>query len=437
MVLAIVAIVIYLTSSTSMEGPSLNVTNFAGLFDPRPEELDEEFLKEISGSNQVSINGDGQLDKAHKPDDPANPGHFLGDISEVDPFEERPKTNSEDPDLEQEQLKKNSGSDDDILDGITNKEPATIPEKPYPQVAPISGKQVKKPLEFRIYSHNIKNGEQRKLAPGESAWRERKDDVAASIKLHLAPNTIVVLQEALNFQLEFILQQLNLFSEGTDVEWVALGGGGVDGKSIGEYVPIIVRKKEWDIVYQDTFWLNDKLPRIAVTGWDAKYLRICTYATLRNKESGAFVNLFNTNFDHKGKQAREESAKLVAEKMLSVNEWPSILTGDLNFTPENKCYQTLSQSLHDVHRLTSRYNRYGHRENTVTGFLGAQLNRGKRIDYIFAPIYTKRLSEEKCPADAGPIFLQLQGYGLLHSKYGGKYMSDHRPLMADFILGRC
>lgn len=488
-VLALLIIAVcYVSRTNSVDVSSLNLNNISGLFDPRPEEIDQDLLNAAEDSEELkeklnlaektapkggqedekeltNVKNDKEMGKSKdskdkskenagkgkeskekgadkgKVGDPMNPKEYLGDITEMDKFEEKPKTNFDDKDMEKDRAQRTTANTELELDDETGEfveiEPVTVPEEPYPEIPALDRSLLAKALDFRIYTHNIKNGKHGELVPGEFDWDERRDDVASSILLHRAPNTIIVLQEALDFQLDFIVDRLNLLVEDPDTKWVAVGGGRIDGKKEGEHVPIIVRQNEWEVVYTDTFWLNDQKTRTAVAGWDAKYPRICTFATLKSKESGAYVNVFNTHFDHKGKLAKIELAKLLIEKMRTVNEWPSILTGDLNSMPDDKTYKTLSKLLIDSRKLTASYNRYGHREVTVTGFQGAQGQKGQRIDYIFVPAMTTSVAKKRCTGQAGPVYLQLQDYGLLHSKYGGKYMSDHRPILVDFQLGAC
>lgn len=389
-------------------------------------------------------------------EDPDNPGGFLGDMLENDPYEDRPMINDEDPDADEEpgleftaDGELVSKADDPSGGGITNGKGGVgtlkeeqeftdvtlpiivLPEKPYPEVPVPRDVPMKQPLPFRIYTHNIKNGNHAELAPGERPWSVRMMHVVASIKLHTAPNTIVLLQEALSFQIDDILTQLNILKD----EWIYYGVGREDGKRVGEHVPILLKKGEWEVIYDDNMYLNP-LPRKGVAGWDAKYPRIATYVTLKSKQNGAYINVFNTHFDHKGKEARLELAKLLRSKM-APNKWPTILCGDLNASENDKCYNELSKSYMDVHHLTAAYNRYGHRADTVTGFLGNYLKNAKRIDYIFASDYTVKASAKVCQKATTPFYLQVQGYGILHSKFDGFYMSDHRPVVADFVLGGC
>lgn len=390
------------------------------------------------------------------------PGEYLGETQDNDPKDPPPLTGADDPDLDEKlqaeqdaagpaedeakqeadaaaELKSEFLGEEVDGNGVLKSVPVPLlPHKEYADVAAPDAAPARQPLRFRLYSHNIKNGAHGKLVIGETPWETRRLSVLNSIRLHAVANTVVLLQEALQFQLNDVLEQLNLFAPKDSPEWVSYGVGRMDGQTKGEYVPILVRPAEWDVVHDNTMWLNEVDTHKGLVGWDAKYPRIATYVTLKHRQSGAYINVFNSHFDHKGKQAREESARLLMAKMGEINAWPSFLCGDLNAVPKDNSYKQLVKAYADVHTLAGTYNRYGHPEYSVTGFLGKYLKDAKRIDYVFAPDYTKRLSEQTCKAVEGrPFFVQLQGYGLLHSKFGGLYMSDHRPVVADFLLGTC
>ncbi|GEQ67424.1 hypothetical protein JCM33374_g1089 [Metschnikowia sp. JCM 33374] len=314
----------------------------------------------------------------------------------------------------------------------------TLPEKQYPEIPPPTKENTKGAMPFRFYSHNVKNGRRhRELDVGEVPWESRKRHVINSIKLNAVANTVVLLQEPLKFQIDDILADLNKFSPKKKPEWRYYGGGREDGLDGGEHVPILVRSSEWNVVYNDTIWLNDLSERSAVIGWDAKFPRIATYVTLQHRESGKYINVANTHFDHQGALARKNSAILLSEKFRTLNAWPSFILGDLNAMPDDESHQELAKSYVDIHKLTPDFSRYGHPDYSVTGFSGKYLSDAKRIDYVFAPRYTKKLSEKLCDSYTRPFSLQVVGYGLLHSKFGGVYMSDHRPVMADFVMKGC
>lgn len=367
-------------------------------------------------------------DDEEKPD-PNNPNNFLGDMKELDPEDER-----------LQEINGENEEEPETLEGAPGPYGFDLPEELYtldaneypvpPEVTDIT------PLKFRIYSHNIKNAGHQNLISGEEPWRKRLGKLVSSIVEHSTLNTVVALQEVYKFQLDDIMRALNRFSPDDEPEWLYYGVGRMDGRTIGEFVPILYKNEEWDLVYSDSFWLNERNIRASFTGWDALYLRIASFVTLRHKETDNYINIFNSHFDHKGEVSRIGSVKAILDKMKEVNEWPSFLAGDLNMGTNEKAYKLLLESMKDSSSLTTQFNRYGHTGSTVTGFEGEVLvNGGQKIDYIFVPEATFKMSTEvTCEKATGPYYLKLRGFGLMHSKFDGTYMSDHRPLVSDLTL---
>ncbi|EDK46371.1 hypothetical protein LELG_04552 [Lodderomyces elongisporus NRRL YB-4239] len=381
----------------------------------------------------------------------------------------------------EEKLKYQSGKQLTLL-GVPQKdqdfEPVTIPKPVYKtDVSTNFNLNPIKPLRFRIYSHNIKNGGNRPLTPGESLWNDRVHDLAMSMKFHITANTIITLQELYKYQVLDIMNYLNLDgdagvaggsnSDGDVPTWDFYGVGRIDGAEYGEFAPIIYNTKEWELVYSDTIWLNEIDTRISYEGWDALYPRICSYITLRHRELQNVINVFNTHFDHIGKLARKGSAKLIMDtvqdlqkqqcKNIQGNHWPAFIMGDLNAEPKEESIKILKDGFVDSVTLATSNNKYGHTKSTVTGFEGeVLLNGGQNIDYIFAPKYAQLIDDvkdkvdnkaksnkekkEKCDelkksnAFAERADLTLLLYGMLHSRFNGRYMSDHRPLLADYYI---
>jgi len=379
--------------------------------DDKKSELDDmkgqDKNEEISELNNLKVPKDkGEIVN------PKNPNGFLGEMDKEERRNKQPE---------------------DIVKYIKpdpTKGPASSVPVPYAEIQ--NPEDQIKPLMFRIYSHNVKNGGHSNLVPGELHWEDRYQRIAASITFNAQENTIVALQEVYKFMLDDILFELNRYGD----EWKAYGAGRIDGDETGEFVPVLYRVKEWEVVNQNTLWLNEKDEQRALEGWDAKYLRIVSYVTLRHRETNNFINIFNTHFDHEGSEARLASANQILKHMTKINAWPSFLCGDLNSEPQEAPYETLSQYLEDLAGLMTKYNHYGHVKSSVTGFEGQVLETGgQNIDYIFAPKYTSKASR-KCSKSQSqlPIHLSLLGYGMLHSKYEGTYMSDHRPIVGDFFL---
>lgn len=336
-----------------------------------------------------------------RPDELENARAFLGDTTEIDQYDEQ-------PDVDMAAAPRTTRS---FSEASTATAAIADPANPAK-------------FAFRIYSHNIRlKGE---LAKDEPPWEQRKHHVAASIKLH-AQCLVVCLQEATAEQIGDLLQILNV-----NGDWSAVGKG-LGPK--GEHEPILFRRSEFELVAADTIYLNEKDVRRPIVGWDADTYSIATTATLRLRD--VYVNVVNTRF-RLGRDAKLELAKLLMERM-GANRWPSFLVGDLNFPPTDKTHEQISRVYRDVHFQVPQYDRFGHPDYTVTGFLGRYLKEAKRVDYIFAPDYVvKSMDTEVCAEPHQPrLGLRVRGYGILHLKFGGTYMSNHRPVMAQFEIMPC
>ncbi len=264
---------------------------------------------------------------------------------------------------------------------------------------------------FRLYSHNIRY-DNKYLWNGEHDWtKERKYLVSQSIRYNAQYNSIVSLQEVLHNQLDDIL---NLLGD----DWTSFGVGRSDGKTNGEYSPILYKKSEWKLLDSKTFWLSET-PDVPSRGWDAALERIVSWVYLENIKSGQKLNVFNTHLDHRGVIARRESVKLILQKAKGLNDDPSFFCGDFNTKPTDEPYSIVSKDLDDTSVASDKLNRYGH-SDTFTGFdgNGDGDHETKIIDYIFVP-------------KSG---IKVETHSVLHSKFHDIYISDHRPVSADVTI---
>ena len=253
--------------------------------------------------------------------------------------------------------------------------------------------------ELTVLSYNIRYDNPN---DGENQWKYRKERVANYIK-EIKPD-IIGMQEVLDPQLVFLDLSLTEFS--------FVGVGREDGKTKGEYSPILYNSNRLTLLQTDTFWLSET-PKVISVGWDAALERICTYAQFKHKETGQKFWVFNTHFDHIGELARIQSAKLIHQKikMLNTNNFPVIITGDFNLTPDTAPIKIFQNAYVDVMQKTpTNANNYG----TFTGF--DKLSNGEeRIDYIFQ----KGLKTLK----STHIWLKTTS---------GGWASDHHPVQAIF-----
>ncbi|MFL2596533.1 MAG: endonuclease/exonuclease/phosphatase family protein [Flavobacteriaceae bacterium] len=220
---------------------------------------------------------------------------------------------------------------------------------------------------LEVVSYNIRYDNSQ---DGENQWDIRKETLASYL-LKSSPD-IIGMQEVLNNQLADLSNLLK--------EYKYVGVGREDGKTKGEYSPIFYRKSKLKVLMSSTFWLSETPQKISV-GWDAALERICTYALFIDRKSKKQFWVFNTHFDHLGQIARSESVNLILEQIsiLNVNDYPIIVTGDLNLTPETLPIKKFQSNLNDV---LSDLNLNDPKYGTFNGF-DITKDANRRIDYIF------------------------------------------------------
>ena len=197
--------------------------------------------------------------------------------------------------------------------------------------------------ELNVASFNIRNG--KSLKPGQempkkgdysknNGWDQRKVQVCALIN-HEAFD-IFGSQEVRKGQLDDMLAML------PDYDYIGVGRDHGDDR--GEFCPVFYRKDKFEKLDGGTFWLSPT-PEKPSKGWDAKYNRICSWALLRHKESGKKVCFMNVHFDHRGVQARIESAKLMLDYVKKNCKGMSVIvSGDYNVTQTSDSYKVLADS---------------------------------------------------------------------------------------------
>jgi endonuclease/exonuclease/phosphatase family metal-dependent hydrolase len=202
-------------------------------------------------------------------------------------------------------------------------------------------------------------------------WNKRKASLAKLIQHYNAD--IVGIQEGLHHQVDYLNNTLNGFS--------FVGVGRDDGQEKGEYAAIFYNTDKFNVLKTNTFWLSETPEKVSV-GWDASMERICTYALFENIETKKQFWVFNTHFDHRGMQARVNSAELIYKKMNEINtsNLPVVLMGDLNLTPDTAPIQFLKKNLADAMEISKKpfYGPVG----TFNGFDQDRIMEN-RIDYIF------------------------------------------------------
>lgn len=256
---------------------------------------------------------------------------------------------------------------------------------------------------MKVMSYNIRYDN-----PGDNPnhWEGRKEKLFTLINTH-HPDLIGV-QEALHHQLEDMVEALPNFA--------FVGVGRDDGKTRGEYSALLYDKEKYEVLRTETFWLSENPEVIASKSWDAAITRIVSWAEMKDIKTGKTFFWFNTHFDHIGKQARLESAKLIRQKIdVIAGKSPVIVTGDFNCEPSDDPYRAmLAKGKVKLFDTSTGFAQ----ACTCCGFaLKPYEENCVRIDYIFSSKHFKVI-DFITPDDND----------------GTYYPSDHLPVMATLKL---
>lgn len=187
-------------------------------------------------------------------------------------------------------------------------------------------------------------------------------------------------------------------------------GCGRDANFEDEAMLIAYRRSHVQLFALSTFWLSPT-PQVPASRYKEQSIcpRICTVATLKHKDWGTPVRLYNTHLDHEGAKARELGLTQVLERMRADyrrDGLPMILMGDFNAVPaseEMACMDAFADlKLSDLtEKIAYTFHNFGKQEHFC------------KIDYIFV--------------GQG---LRSDGAVAWDECVGGVYLSDHYPLCA-------
>lgn len=252
-----------------------------------------------------------------------------------------------------------------------------------------------------VMSFNLRYGT---ANDGENSWIHRNHLVMKVFEERDAD--IVGVQEALQFQLDEIIA---LYPH-----YAVIGVGRVDAKTKGEYSAILYRSDRFIVDASGTFWLSDTPETVASTSWGNSITRICTWTRLIDRESEDAVYVFNTHFDHQSQASREQSSRLIGQRIADrKHDDPVVLMGDFNAGESNPAITALTKTglVHTYRAEFPDATEVG----TFNRFNGD--SSGEMIDHIFV---------------SAQLEIRSADIDRLHES--GRYPSDHYPVWATLNL---
>lgn len=159
-------------------------------------------------------------------------------------------------------------------------------------------------------------------------------------------------------------------------------GCGRESDYTGEGTPIAFRKKRFQLLGMECFWLSDTpmVPgsRYALSD-QSRWPRVAVSCFLKERESGNLLTFLNTHTDNIGSASRTLAMHRLADALQN-KPGKLLLTGDLNALPESDEIQlflreTKERGLYDASDSTG---------GTFHGF--GTLQEPRKIDYIFTDL---------------------------------------------------
>jgi len=256
--------------------------------------------------------------------------------------------------------------------------------------------------EFAVMTYNIRLDV---ASDADNDWNHRNHFLTDQLAYY-AP-AIFGIQEALPHQVMDIQLALSSYNH---------IGIGREGENQGEASSIFYQSSRFTVQHETTFWLSPT-PDVMSKGWDAACLRVCTFGLFTQLKTGKQFWVFNTHLDHMSEAAKTNGLELILAKIkvVNTNNYPVILMGDFNSTPNHLRIQNLKNSLNDARDFSETkpfgpagtFNGFAH-DKPVTNL----------IDYVFV-------------SKSG---IDVKKYAVLSDAINNRYPSDHLPVFVQLEL---
>lgn len=249
----------------------------------------------------------------------------------------------------------------------------------------------------------------------ETGWEARKGAVVKM--LNKVKPMLIGLQEAQAHEITYLSKH--------GPKYARYGIGRDSGKSPSlqdnyaaeETMMIMWLPDSLEALKHGTFWLS-KTPETPGIGWDAACNRNVNWIHFRHKVTKQEFFFFNTHLDHKGSTAREESIKLINDRMKELNPdgLPVFLSADFNAKQGNKIFAPIKEWMKSNRDVAPDSDAS---KNTFNGYSAPK----SQIDHIF--FYEGKEGKVK------PLTFKV-----LDDNYGATWISDHFPVVATYRYSR-
>ncbi|MDO4379553.1 MAG: endonuclease/exonuclease/phosphatase family protein [Clostridia bacterium] len=206
---------------------------------------------------------------------------------------------------------------------------------------------------------------------------------------------------------------LSLLDESLGEKYARVGEPRDNAKNT-EYSAVYYRTDKFELLDEGTIWLSKTPEKFGSKSFLASMPRICTWATLKNKETGFVYTHVNTHLDFLVEYTRSKQSEVLLSKIGELQKvGPLVCTGDFNADERDETYEKMTAALDDS-RLLAKETESG---KTFHNYGRGDLFHKTAIDFIFVSKGT-----------------EVERYKIIKDTVDGMYLSDHYGIMADIIF---
>lgn len=206
---------------------------------------------------------------------------------------------------------------------------------------------------------------------------------------------------------------LSLLDEALGEKYARVGEPRDNAKNT-EYSAVYYRTDKFELLDEGTIWLSKTPEKFGSKSFLASMPRICTWATLKNKETGFVYTHVNTHLDFLVEYTRSKQSEVLLSKIGELQKvGPLVCTGDFNADERDETYEKMTAALDDS-RLLAKETESG---KTFHNYGRGDLFHKTAIDFIFVSKGT-----------------EVERYKIIKDTVDGMYLSDHYGIMADIIF---
>ena len=269
--------------------------------------------------------------------------------------------------------------------------------------------------ELKFMSFNVSNSTDDNINWNDTDpknWTVRRHAIKSMLSTEKP--AVIGMQEATSVQ----FSEIAAFGYGSYGVGRATGGTDVDS---GEMCPIFYDASQVTMSEnKGTFWLNPK-GTVGEIGWDAKYVRIASWAEFSVNLTGKRFIFLNTHLDNSGFEARKNSIRMILRKLDEINKdgLPVVISGDFNTMSDNFVFDPFIGRFDNAREVAAQTDN----EATYTNWDGTG---NKIIDHIFCcgfEVNRYRTVNER-------TYIGTGNFVIFDTDVPCPYLSDHDPITA-------